>query len=113
MSNELQKEISAILESSKEEIKEATMAQVKEALKRNIAWNLEHEIKVVVADFFKNEMEGEIKTVLANEKEAILTELKKGIVESCAQLAKEMLIKAESNLKSSWTLGEITKKLFN
>lgn len=111
--NELEKEISQILENSKEEIKNATMDQVKEALKRNIAWNLEHEIKTVVADFFKTEMEGEIKKTLLDQKDLILEELKKGVVASCAILAKEMVIKAETNIKSSYTMSEITKKLFN
>lgn len=110
--NSLQKEINSILESSKDEIKEAVNNQIKEALKKNISWNLEQEIKTAVADFFKNEMEGEIKTALLDCKDEILLQLRNGIVASCAQLAKEMAMKAEANLKSSWNFDEITKKLF-
>lgn len=110
----LQIEIDQILESSKEEIRNATMSQIKEALKNNISWNLEQQIKTAVADFFKTEMEAEIKNILLDSKEEICLQIKAGIVSSCAEIAKQMVAKAEKNMKtSSWAFDDIIKKLFN
>ena len=112
MTDNLQKEINDILESSKDEIKKAAMAQVKEALQTNIAWCMEREIKSAVDSFFQAEIKGEINQALMNSKEEILEQLKQGIVSSCASLAKELLKMSEKNLASSWSLNNITKELF-
>jgi len=108
-----EKEITEILESEKEDIKKAVNEQIKQAIITNIKWNLDKFISPIVDEFVKKEIEPEIINVLIESKPVILEQLKNGVVSVCSEIAKTMYTKAESNLKKSYHVSDMLKKLFD
>ena len=106
-------EIGKIVENSKEEIKQSVIAQVKKGVENQLSFQMECQIKEIVTEFFEKEIKEDIVKMMQDSKEQILSEIKKGIIESCGELAKALTTKATKNINDSWKLGKITKELLD
>lgn len=102
--------IQEILSNSQEDIQNAALKQIKEAIISDIAWKMKSEIGDATSDFIK-EIKPEIQEILKDNKDEVLKTIKQGIIDSLAVLGEKMVANAIKNVEYSYNSDSIISSL--
>lgn len=106
-------EIMSALDSHREELVVYMVEQTKSEISKKITWALQDEINKLVRAYIQEEIAPEIKSILVEDKPAILRAVITMTEELTKDLATAMLASARENLMQSYTRNEIVKKIFD
>ena len=106
-----QDDIKKIIGDNKDAIKKTIETTIADTVIEQLTWKLKYEVEEVVNTFFDEEIKPEIKTILLQNKDAIIEEVSKASIEVASLITAEIVKKATKNM-TTYSGGEILRKLF-
>lgn len=105
-------ELSKAILDKKQEIIDEIVRGLKDDCKQNLGWEIKDQMQSAARAAFEEHLREEVKSLVVNNKEALLAELHKAMLGILANIGSALEVAAAEKLKNSWERNKILKAIF-